>query len=46
MQPTEDKQPAKEELIAHIRESLKTHQEPYKLGAWEKFNEKQVFFIN
>jgi len=41
MQPTEDKQPAKEELIAHIRESLKTHQEPYKLGAWEKFNEKQ-----
>lgn len=41
MQPTENKQPAKEELIAHIRESLKTHEEGYKLGAWKKFNEKQ-----
>lgn len=41
MQPTENKQPAQEELIAHVRKSLKAHEEPYNLGAWEKFNAKQ-----
>lgn len=41
MQPTENKQPAQEELIAHIRKNLKAHEEPYNLGAWENFNSKQ-----
>lgn len=41
MQPTENKQPAQEELIAHIRKSLKTHEESYNAGAWENFNAKQ-----
>lgn len=41
MQPTENKQPAQEELIAHIRKNLKAHEEPYSLGAWERFNSKQ-----
>lgn len=41
MQPTENKQPAQEELIAHIRKNLKAHEEPYNLGAWENFNAKQ-----
>lgn len=41
MQPTENKQPAQEELIAHIRKSLKAHEESYNLGAWENFNAKQ-----
>lgn len=41
MQPTENKQPAQEELIAHIRKNLKAYEEPYNLGAWERFNSKQ-----
>lgn len=41
MQPTEHKRKNDEELIAHIKQSLKTHEESYQLGAWEKFNEKQ-----
>jgi hypothetical protein len=41
MQPTENKQPAQEELIAHIRKNLKAHEEPYNLGAWENFEAKQ-----
>jgi hypothetical protein len=41
MQPTENKQPAQEELIAHIRRNLKAHEEPYNLGAWENFDAKQ-----
>jgi cell division protein FtsB len=41
MQPTEHKHPKDEELIAHIKHSLKAHEELYQLGAWEKFNEKQ-----
>jgi len=41
MQPTEHKQKKDEELIAHIKHSLKTHEELYQLGAWEKFNEMQ-----
>jgi hypothetical protein len=41
MQPTENKQPAQEELIAHIRKNLKAHEEPYSLGAWENFEAKQ-----
>jgi len=40
MQPTEHKH-KNDELIAHIRQSLKTHEEFYQLGAWEKFNNKQ-----
>lgn len=51
MQPTEHKQPTEEELIAHIRESLMAHEEPYKEGAWEKFNEQEpkrrpIFWLN
>jgi hypothetical protein len=38
---TENKQPAQEELIAHIRKNLKAHEEPYNLGAWENFDSKQ-----
>ncbi|HTM98932.1 MAG TPA: hypothetical protein VL088_09330, partial [Pedobacter sp.] len=41
MQPTEHKHENDVELIAHIKQSLKTHEELYELGAWEKFNEKQ-----
>ncbi len=41
MQPTEHKRKNDEELIAHIKQSLKTHEESYQFGAWEKFNEKQ-----
>lgn len=41
MQPTENKQPTEKELIAHIRQSLKAHEEQYQVGAWEKFNNKQ-----
>ena len=41
MQPTEHKHRKDEELIAHIKQSLKTHEEVYPLGAWEKFNDKQ-----
>lgn len=41
MQPTEHKHKKDEELIAHIKQSLKTHEEVYQLGAWEKFNERQ-----
>jgi len=35
-------EPKKEELIAHIRNSLKKHEEPYTPGAWERFNQKPV----
>ncbi len=41
MQPTEHKHKNDEELIAHIKQSLKTHEELYQLGAWEKFSEQQ-----
>lgn len=41
MRPTEYKHRKDEELIAHIKQSLKTHEEAYQLGAWEKFNERQ-----
>lgn len=41
MQRTEHKHKKDEELIAHIKQSLKTHEEVYQPGAWEKFNEKQ-----
>ncbi len=41
MQPTEHKHKKDEELIAHIKQSLKTHEEVYQIGAWEKFNERQ-----
>ncbi|SFH10293.1 porin family protein [Pedobacter insulae] len=41
MQPTEHKHKNDVELIDHIKQSLKTHEELYDLGAWEKFNEKQ-----
>ncbi len=41
MQPTENKHPSHEELIAHIRKNLKVNEEPYKLGAWENFKAKQ-----
>ena len=43
MQPTEHKRKNDGELIAHIKQSLKTHEELYQLGAWEKFNEKQQY---
>lgn len=38
MKPTEHKPQLENELIAHIRESLVEHEEPYVMGAWEKFN--------
>ncbi|RYG22326.1 MAG: hypothetical protein EOO07_00130 [Chitinophagaceae bacterium] len=41
MQPTEHKHKKDDELIAHIKQSLKTHEEVYQIGAWEKFNESQ-----
>ena len=41
MQPTEHKHKDGEELIAHIKHSLKTHEEFYQAGAWEKFNTQQ-----
>ncbi|MES2651328.1 MAG: hypothetical protein V4663_06280 [Bacteroidota bacterium] len=41
MQPTEHKRKNDGELIAHIKQSLKTHEELYQFGAWEKFNAKQ-----
>ena len=41
MQPTERKHKKDDELIAHIKQSLKTHEEVYQIGAWEKFNESQ-----
>ena len=41
MQPTEHKHKKDDELIAHIKQSLKTHEEVYQIGAWEKFNERQ-----
>lgn len=41
MQPTEHKHKKDEELIAHIKQSLKTHEELYQQGAWERFNEMQ-----
>ncbi|MEJ5993940.1 hypothetical protein WG904_05845 [Pedobacter sp. Du54] len=40
MQPTEHKHKKDEELIAHIKQSLKTHEEVYQKGAWEKFNQR------
>lgn len=41
MQPTEHMNPADDELIAHIRQSLAEHEEAYVPGAWEKFNGKE-----
>ena len=41
MQPTEHKRKDDGELIAHIKQSLKNHQELYQIGAWEKFNAQQ-----
>lgn len=41
MQPTERKRKNDGELIAHIKQSLKAHEEGYQKGAWERFNEKQ-----
>ncbi|MBC7615247.1 MAG: hypothetical protein H7202_04200 [Pedobacter sp.] len=41
MQPTEHKRKNDGELIAHIKQSLKNHQELYQIGAWEKFNAQQ-----
>ena len=41
MQLTEHKRKNDGELIAHIKQSLKTHEELYQIGAWEKFNAQQ-----
>ncbi len=41
MQPTEHMNPAEDELIAHIRQSLSGHEEAYVPGSWEKFNKKE-----
>ncbi|MCY1512465.1 hypothetical protein D9M68_469260 [compost metagenome] len=41
MRHTEHKSPKDEELIAHIRHTLKNHEEPYPAGAWESFNAQQ-----
>jgi len=38
MRPTKHMDPSEEEMIAHIRESLVSYEEPYVPGAWEKFN--------
>jgi len=41
--------PSDDQLISHIKKTLATHEEPYRPGAWENFNEstakkkKQVF---
>lgn len=41
MQPTEHMNPAEDELIAHIKESLSGYEEAYVPGAWESFNKKE-----
>lgn len=41
MRPTEHLDPSEDELIAHVKQSLTRHEEPYVPGAWEKFNEKE-----
>jgi hypothetical protein len=41
MQPTEHMNPAEDELIAHIKESLSGYEEAYVPGAWENFNKKE-----
>ncbi|HKG05868.1 MAG TPA: hypothetical protein VKB19_05385 [Pedobacter sp.] len=33
--------PSEEELIAHIKDSLMSHEESYVPGAWEKFNKEE-----
>lgn len=40
MRPTNHKH-KDEELIDHIKSSLKMHEEPYEHGAWERFNARQ-----
>jgi hypothetical protein len=37
MQPTKHMDPSENELIAHIKDSLMSHEESYVPGAWEKF---------
>ncbi|RZK41543.1 MAG: hypothetical protein EOO90_10925 [Pedobacter sp.] len=41
MRPTNHKPNPDDELIAHIKHSIKSHEEAYRPGAWEKFNEQQ-----
>ncbi|MEJ2883878.1 outer membrane beta-barrel protein [Pedobacter sp. GR22-6] len=41
MQPTNHMNPAEDEFIAHVRQSLSDHEEEYVPGAWEKFNKKE-----
>jgi hypothetical protein len=31
--------PSEDQLISHIKKTLASHEEPYRPGAWEKFNE-------
>lgn len=40
MQTNKNKPKIDEELIDHIKSSLKNYEEPYSFGAWEKFNAK------
>jgi hypothetical protein len=40
MQPTKHMDPSENELIAHIKDSLMSHEESYVPGAWEKFKAK------
>jgi hypothetical protein len=37
MQPTKHMDPSENELIAHIKDSLMSHEESYVPGSWEKF---------
>src|SRR5690349_21789649 len=37
MQPTKHMDPSENELIAHIKDTLMSHEESYVPGAWEKF---------
>lgn len=41
MQPTKDMDPSEDELTAHIKASLMSHEEAYAPGAWERFNKKE-----